>query len=246
MKRWTPLIVVALLLSACGGGDENGRAQTITSPATATSQTATDRASAVGTPAQSAQTSASTPAPTPVRGALEVRKALLTLEDMPTGWSVKESKPSESTGEICGKKVFEVVSTAKADIDFEKDAFTTVTQAIRAYDSGEAKQGLDNALKVFETCKEWTDTAKDGSVTTYKLTPLSFPKLGDQTVALRLNLSNPPVVAQVDAVYVRRGDVVIIVGYTAGGLGVARGDPEALERIARKADERLAAFIAAR
>lgn len=230
--------LVVLAFGACSGGG-NERADTIIPPSATPAAAASTPATAGSTAtAPSTPTAAASPADT------ELSKALLTLDDMPTGWTLSTDGPdSGGDTELCGKDPLPGEPRAKVSRDFEKGSFTQATSTVQAWGKGEASHEMQTARQVMSSCTTWTDTDKDGKPETYRLSPLSFPKLGDETLAVRLSLDTSGATVAADAIYIRRGDYITIVGNLAAGFGTAEVDSALTEQLARKADAKLQAFL---
>ena len=225
--------LVALLLAACGGGKDD-RATTL-QPATP----AATSASGMTTPPAVTSTIAAITAST------DLQKALLTLDDMPTGFTVDPPDADDEGGtDPCGRST-ELRQRAVQNVEagFAKGQLGPfVSHTIGLFRSGTAKDAMDYARKVFEECREWSDTTGDGTVLKFRLSPVSFPRLGDQTFAMRVDVDGGSVKAQGDLVYVRRKDVIFLLANTMGGLGTASVDSAMTEQLVRKADEKLVAM----
>lgn len=235
-----PILALLITLVACSGGGPK-RADTISAPTATPAVTASPGSSLAATPA-------STPAPSPTtaaqaRSAADLQRVLLTLDDMPTGFTI--DTPSSGTGsQPCGKSTeLRARAAQTVEADFTKGGLGPfISETLGTYKSGEAKDAFDGARKLFEDCRTWTEPDKDGKTTEYKIAPLSFPKLGDQTYAIRMDIKGGGFVGQADLVFVRRGDTILLIGNGIGGLGLATVDSTLTEQMARKADENLASL----
>ncbi len=192
-----PTVAVVFALAACGGSSKsssspgttaNSAASTTTSAtteATTTSEAATSTA-ATTTPATSA-------APTTVAGSA-LSGALLTVEDMPAGFSAQPGEKDDSSQPtLCGTPKAEkiVPSSEQAQVDLTNDdaglflehnvyRYRDATQATAALVAGNA--GL--------ACLKGSSTASDGSVTNFDLQKQQLPAgLGDATVAYQGSVS---------------------------------------------------------
>ena len=220
------IALLSLALAACEG-DGDDRAETINPTAAVTSRGAAPPAAAPQTPA------AQTLVP-------DLTKALLTLDDMPTGWSVRADVPPPSDALVCDKRLprFRDQAADFQRADFERGN-ANVSNIVSRYRPGEAQSLLEALKSLYESCPQWTQ--QDGSTSlTLRAAALAFPKLGDQTFAIRLTATSGALTAQSDQVTVRRGDVLTTVTYAVAGLGSLSADPELTERLVRRADERLA------
>jgi hypothetical protein len=263
-------LLVALVV-ACGGGDSrSGASAQGTAPATsgtavaaeARTPTASGTAAATGSPTASrtptrtpTASASATPTRTPTPAApaaatgtagaaargVDLTKALLTLDDLPPGWTTPSPSPDSSA--FCNQDIT-IRPTARADADFERGQ-SFVFHGLGAYNRGEAAAAMDQERKTLANCTQWTETDSDGTTTTYRVRPLSFPKLGDETLAFRLSAEAAGAVAEVDGVFIRRGDVISRVGNGQVGVRVAVVDSALTEQLARKANAKLAAAAGA-
>ncbi len=216
---------------------------TITAEPTATS-TATSSASA----APIAPTLTLPPAPTPIPATPtptpathlptveQLQGALLSLDDMPTGWTTSTGSSDDSSGPFfCGVPPADQFQQTKTSANFQKSQLGPyVTEALGAFADGKSKAWME-ALQKRLSCTTWTDTDSSGTKTTYQLAPLSFPKIGDQTFAFRMTVSTSLFNAESDFVFIRAGDVVIEVG----NIGVGSVDSDLTATLAQKALDKL-------
>lgn len=222
-----------IAIIGCGdGGDGDDRAETLNVTTVATAA------------ASSRSPVAASPSPTPRPNQIDLTRALLSLEDMPTGFTTVPPDDEDDRGsQPCGKSTelrHNAVETKEAE--FTKGAFGPIISHVAStFKSGEAKDRFDQARTIFEGCPSWTETDEKGETVEYRLSPLSFPRLGDQAYAMRMDVKTGGAVAQADIVFVRRGDVIFLLGNTVGGLGVAMVDSALTEQLARKAVEKLQA-----
>ncbi len=216
------LIVFAILLVACGPD----RAQTIDPhAATQTAEPTELPRSATSEPTPEPQevipiTKETVPTePTePQESSSEVDEeallaALLTLEDMPTGWtteapSFEPRTPGGTYASFCAE--LEARSIAAATVDFQKSALgpfmshTIVVYPTRA----DAEAALDDLIAAARDCPELVDDT--GNTNTFS--PLSFPAFGDDTFAMRSSG-----LVEMDVIQVRVDEVLISILH--GGLG---------------------------
>jgi hypothetical protein len=73
----------------------------------------------------------------------------------------------------------------------------------------------------------------DGKVTEFRLSALSFPKLGDDTFAVRMSTDAEGLSVVIDVIVVRRSGVMMLL--TNAGVGVGTPDSATTETVARKA-----------
>lgn len=233
----TVTILLLLGLAACGPD----RAQTIAPPpaATSTLETAAElptEAPAAATTAPSTTTPPEQPTtppdPPPPSDVDEeaLLAALLTLEDMPTGWTgtspeFEQRTPGGTYSSFCTE--LEARSIAAATVDFQKSAFgPLLTENIVVYpDNASASAAFDDLLEAAQNCTEMVDDA--GNVN--KFSPLSFPAIGDDTFAMRSSG-----LVELDLINIRSGNVIISIMH--GGLGAV--DSAQTETFVRAAYDR--------
>lgn len=235
---------LAVLLTACGGTTNNRAATVPNSVSTLATLTATAAPTPpkttpagptpMGQPAKSAVsaipavtpsgTRSSSQAEAPTRAAIsglpsetEVAAALLKLSDMPTGWTTSTSNSSDSTGGTGCSKATSGIPDSKATVDYQESAFgPLITETLAVFGPGDASKWM-NWLKQQMTCSQIIDTSS-GTPTTYQISRMSFPKLGDATLAFRM--TGPGGIIgdiEVDAVFVRSGRCAFSLGNLASG-----------------------------
>lgn len=93
----------------------------------------------------------------------------------------------------------------------------------------------------FGACTEWTDIDEDGTETVWRLGPLSFPKVGDETFAFRMSTVTFLGAVELDFIVWRRGNIVGVIGHTT--IGFEGIDSEQTEAFVRRADEKSKAIL---
>ncbi len=215
MQRWRALVVVTVLLGACGADDD----------------TAADRA---GTVESSTTEDGGTPSTAPAEDAEErpLEDVVLQLSDLPTGWSAAPAEEDDDESFCDGRDPFnEIEPQDEAESTFQQSELGpfVVSAASRYSDDAEAAEVLDLLADVAEACQSFSVTEDDGSETEYTITPLSFPELGDDTFAFRMSATTVLGPITLDLAAVQEGPIVVSVGN--GGLGSADGElTEALMR----------------
>ena len=247
MRQPFLLATILLFLVACGGSSssKNERAGTIPTstaqaPTATTLPTSTPAAAGHATTTASEPTPTATIAPTPtVAKGLpttdQLRVALLTLDDMPTGWTTMTGSDDNSTTDICGVPDSSNVQQVKVSADFQKSQLGPfLTDTIGAFKHGGAQTWMD-AFKRRASCTQFTDTDSQGTPTTYQLAPLSFPKMGDDTFAFRLTTDAGIATIEADLVYIRWGDYIVQIG----NASISSVDSDLTSSIAQKALDKL-------
>lgn len=177
----------------------------------------------------------------------QARAALLTVQDLPTGWSVDNSDDSESNSSdtITPRKCDALLRTlkdasagrvvAKAEARFTAGGFGPfLSHAVSSYESSMASQ-VQKTTKALSECSNFTSTDDKGVKTKYEASALSFPNLGDRTLALRLSGSTEGIDVVFDVVMVAIG--YNTVSLIVGGLTSMKGSE--LEDLAKKAIAKL-------
>ena len=140
---------------------------------------------------------------------------LLTLDDMPSGWSETPQEDSPNDGP---DKVYCLEGNTTPDAqnnvsrEFKADTFGPfMLQRVGVFATvDEAKQEIAAYDAAVDQCQTWTETNEDGKATTYTLSRLSFDPVGDESFAIRLGIGEA---GSGDALYFRQGNVVVLVTY---------------------------------
>jgi hypothetical protein len=211
----------------------------------------------------SAQPGAVRPVPPRVLNEAELSSALLTLGDLPTGYALDaepgadSSGPGESGSDEGSRdcdRVFDQMrgagsallgsSATTAEIEFTRgDYGPFISQSL--YSRGDrvaVRAAFDSFRAVPDLCKEFTETDEDGSFTV-RLSAASFPVVGDDSFAIRL-----------DATGTGEGITVTLSGYLVliriavtmcmiAHVGVPGVDAAETERVARAAAARLTPIV---
>lgn len=226
-----PLVVLSAGCGGSSGGDaDDTRARTVTAPSSA----GEDSAAGGGQRTLSAA---------------ELKRALLTVTDLPTGYKVDTSPQRDDRDDSSGENAectqkFEALSgqntdkgSAQAKAKFEGPSFGTILQ--EDLSSFKEENGLsdrfDALAEVLSSCPRFTSTDSKGTRTAYTVGALSFPKLGDDTLALAINVKTTDFGRAINIAAVRLGKNVMFV--TQGGL---TADAAVLEQAARKGVAKLA------
>ena len=166
---------------------------------------------------------------------------------MPPGWVGTERPAPQQEDEVahvCGVvRTYKVLARAKRQFSYTAQPLV-VDHTVTAFVPGDAQRVLDDNRELLRQCAEFREISQSG-VRTYRLSPLSFPNIGDQSLAMRMDVdaaSGP--VQQLVLVMVRRGDVTSALAFNAPPR--ASIDTAMIEGLARRADERLLALISGR
>lgn len=173
----TALVLTALTLtSACGSSDDTDTPTAQDTPTTQTTEATTPDPSP-------------TPAETGPEYALlsegDLEAALLTIQDMPVGYSQDpDSESSETTKTFCDYKPPFTEKTSVSR-DFTKGGGMSsefLAIGLRQYqNTDQARAAFDALVKALDTCKSETF---EGTTLEYAL--MSAPKVGDDTVGVRI------------------------------------------------------------
>jgi hypothetical protein len=132
-------------------------------------------------------------------------ESLLTINDMPTGWSgtaatFEVREPGGTYTFACAD--LPARSTGQARVEFEKSSMGPFLQeAVIVYPTEEdAEDALADLSSAAQECQNWTDESGND----WTISPLSFPNFGDETFAARLQGT-----LEADTIYVREDNMVI-------------------------------------
>lgn len=230
------LIAAAVaLIAGCGDASHADRAVTV---------------SGGTTPSTTVKAAAPVRAAGQVLSALQAKAAIPAVSELPTGWSLDPDKTAGDDGSNdkstvsparC-KAIFDQLDksnrskpVAKAEGDFkagELGPFMSVT--VDSYREARQSPTFADATRAFSNCRSFTATDSSGP-TTFNVVPLSFPNLGDETIALRLTGKSQGInfTADVVSVHIQHNYIGVI------GIGILSNDTAALEKAARVAVSRL-------
>jgi hypothetical protein len=224
MKRAAGAVaLLALLAVACGGDDDNNRADT------------TEKRAQTPTPS----TEPDEPDP-PVLAPDQAQAALLTVQDFPTGYASVPStfgESSETEGLCNGPNLVARTTgaTAVASAEFARnttsgDGFHVAVFGYSDEDGAERLIASTKALS--ESCSSFLTPLADGTPATATVGALSFPQIGDETLAFRTTINDTPetVVAITESVYARVGTVVVVI--EQNGLYIDTAETERVARLA--------------
>lgn len=227
MKWFIALCVVASVSAvACGGGKTAGNAAGITAPA----------ATVAG---------ADTPQAPAGPGDAQLADALLTVGDLPTGWSNIVDAPSTTSSTLCNvnlDKAMVANATGKALRSFTKGGalgpfFAEVLVTLPGSDASNDFRTIRDGLKA---CNQWTEpnSSSDGTPTAYSGGELSFPAMGDESIAFRAT-SDATFLGSVriDFAFVRHGHSLLFVAYA--GVGFTPLDVDQFVALTRRADDKV-------
>lgn len=179
----------------------------------------------------------------------EAKAALPQVSSLPTGWSVDADNSLNDDSDEDSKATIEPAKCQALQdgmAEYREKQGEPSAQASRTYTGGGlgpfmgveissfADEIPDDMLKksldALSACPEFTST-EDGQSTTFKTSSLSFPNLGDESVAFRMNAESDGMPIEMTFVYIRAGHNGIAVSHAA--VGAASGAAEDVEKLAR-------------
>lgn len=197
----------------------------------------------------------------------ELQAALLRIEDLPTGWTSAPAEPSPTAPTVetekptgfCNTPIIDTAQVpASAETEFSKggELSNRLVQLVVSYDNRrQASRAFDEIEMAARACTQWEDTDED-TASSLTLQSLSFPRLGDETLAARMGGEVEPkpdpddefsfdITGNIaaDIVVVRSGSLITVLGHLGVGIfGPPSLDSAETETIARKAIDRLEAL----
>ena len=172
----------------------------------------------------------------------QAKSALLTVSDLPTGWASEKSKPDKKSSSkiepASCQKMFDELSAKtegkKAKVK-EKATFSqggmlgaNLETEVSSFDTEVQSDRIKNIVAALTKCADITST-ENGKKAEIQMSALSFPNLGDQTLAMRMKVKTQGISGVADVVLVSVGHNVV--SFMTAGLQPIPG-PE-LEKIAR-------------
>ncbi|MDZ7673733.1 MAG: hypothetical protein U5K30_01480 [Acidimicrobiales bacterium] len=238
------LMAYSLLIAACGGDSDDGRADTLSDPEPPEQSDGDD------------DRDSTSEAENEDQGVLDesaLEKRLLTVADMPSGYTISPPEESDDTeaDDLC-EEVFEEIgfdedsaAGPEAEVSFSKGEASiaggaVVQQSLGSAEADKLEENFDKLGEAFDACREFSTTDEDGTMTG-TFSPLSFTKFGDDTFAMHLSgdVSSEgfdfPISG--DMVFVREGNVVMTIA--SFGFGMVNIPVEELEQIVEAAHAKL-------
>lgn len=148
--------------------------------------------------------------------------ALLTVEDLPAGWSISYQSPFSLEAGVIGG----------VEVRFTDDFGRAVEEVISVTERGVAASVMDAFTA--QPCYEFTEDEA-----TFQTCSVHFPAFGEQTAAQVGTTESVLGVNEFAFVSIRRGDVLTVIGYIAPEV-----DMDWMKTLVRRADEKLAALEA--
>jgi hypothetical protein len=178
-----------------------------------------------------ASSSSALPAP----GQNDVRRALLTADDLPSGFTEVAVPDEGALGAIEGCPPLDTGNSS--DVDAEAAAAFTdgaaiISETILQMPEDGARQAMSDLAKVLSECREFRTTI-GGLDIVFTPNMLDLAPMGDETVALRFiaQLAGTAVKLEEHMVAVRHGGTLLLVTHIAAG-SVDRAVTESISRTA--------------
>ena len=178
----------------------------------------------------------------------QVNAALLTVADLPSGWTLGEPSEDDSDDDEevspakCGELVDamgadEEAAVAEGERDFNKGGpfGTLMGVSISSYEDEVDSDKLTEIADVFGECSSFKGTDSEGVVTEYKVAPLSLANIGDKSLALTMTVESEGFTIPINIYLVVIGHNVM----TFFNGGVTGADGADLETIGKLAIKRL-------
>lgn len=231
-------LVAAIALAGCGGEDPPERAGTV-------------EESSGGTSGTTASSDVELHAVGRTLDDDEAEAALPDVSSLPTGWSVDTDTSDDSDDESEGKvkpaeceAILEDVSdgwneepTGEAEQAYAAGGMGPFMEVgISSFDKEYPEDAFGELLEAFEDCPEFT-SVEDGDSTTFKVSSLSFPNLGEETAAVRMAAESDGIPIGVDLVVIRAGHTVISLAHSS--IGGDSGSATVLEKTASEVVQNL-------
>lgn len=175
----------------------------------------------------------------------QIEKALLTVKDLPDGWSLSPPPAPAGGSEVrrdsshpACKRLTETLDGAHISESGTGDVYFSrsengpfLSQSVLSRPKREVTKEMKSLRKVLENCPSYTETAQ-GMTITYQPSAMPFPQVGDDAVAMRLRSSSGGQVIDVPMVVIRVGrTLVMLASYEIGGSMT----PQEFEAVARTA-----------
>jgi hypothetical protein len=171
--------------------------------------------------------------------------AMLTVDDLPAGWSQLPDDNSTSKSKLCNgvdldqTKVSNATSKASRTFTTSGTAKRFLIEALATLPGSDASKALTGLREAMTSCGQWSEPSGSGNATaTFNLRELSFPRLGDDSFAFRVTSgTTTQVTGEGDFAYVRHGHSLLIVMYA--GVSFTGPDTDQWVALARSADDKV-------
>jgi hypothetical protein len=181
--------------------------------------------------------------------------ALLTLSDLPHGWSNSDDSSSSdssstslfdssgsSSTDLCGNDQLSDGAIAQNSTGFTPADFSQglrfVIDGVARYAPGKARTAMDNFQKALKACGGTTSQIdNNGQTAKLTVTPLQLPSLGDQAVGYRIYAESDGFNIGLAIVAIRKGDLLAVLA--DANLGADTPSDGLLQSLAGKAATKL-------
>jgi hypothetical protein len=174
---------------------------------------------AAASPATTVTAGPYTDTPTP---AANLTAELLTVDDLPAGWTTTTPGSSSGSDPSCAA----LSSGAwkhlpqRAQADFQNSGGDVlVTEKLAAGSADQVSQAWTAFGAATSQCRTFTNTI-DGHTVTYRLQDLSFPSYGEKTYAFAMTATVSVVTVNADIIVVRKGNTLVEILAMAENTGV--------------------------
>lgn len=180
----------------------------------------------------------------------EIAAALPTVKDLPKTWARdtesendeddddEDTIEPERCEELFGDDLDELDPEAEATRAFKADDFGPFLSVdVATYEEEVPDDLLDEIAAALSECKEFTSTDSDGEQSTAKAEALSFPNLGEETLAVRMTIETEIFPVAIDLAMVRIGHNMVLLSNASIGGGEL--DAKLLEKLGRETVMRL-------
>ncbi|MBA4607645.1 hypothetical protein H1W00_04070 [Aeromicrobium sp. Marseille-Q0843] len=189
-------------------------------------------------------------APSELLTEVQIQKALLTVNDLPDGWSFNSDfegggeDDSRTTSEDPGCEEFTAgltntdgtLTAGEAEVTFSKSEYGPfLTQTIRSKGGDDAVKSMKSFKSALKGCDFYTMIDGAGGVRTdYVISDLPFPDLGDDTVALTMRATTEGQTIDLPMAIVRVDHTLVMLATFQLGGGTGTQEFEAVARTAVK------------
>lgn len=212
MRRTVVLIAASVLVAGAGCSSSPKQAQTLPAPAANTTTFMATPTTSTG-PATAAASTA------------DLTSSLLTVDDMPAGWTT--TPPSADSGGVASCSALDNRSWQqlpnRAEADFQGSSLGPfLAEKLVSGTAAQISAAWSAFAQATAQCSSFSTKSSDGTTQKFTLSGLSFPSYGDATYAFAVTVSNSGLNASGDVVIVRKGaELVEVMALAIGNLPVS-------------------------
>ncbi len=180
----------------------------------------------------------------------QIKKALLTIDDLPSGFSKDPDLALDEEGSADDvtqgtKQCRDLLSAlndenrgkpfGEGQVGFkEGDAGPFIEEQVTSFEGSTIKKSMATLREAFASCKEFQTKDSEGVVTEFTVAPMTFPDLGDDSIAVQLGAIESSVDFEIamSLVVVRVDQNVVLLGNYGLGSGLGGGKFESIARTA--------------